>query len=109
MSSTTNSLLSRTPPGVRELKPDSGGYVVTERLSRTPPGVRELKPTSDLARVLSSEGRTPPGVRELKPALAIVKKEVHRRTPPGVRELKLCELGVVVRGVEVAPLPGCVN
>ena len=35
-------VLSRTPPGVRELKL-SVGMIVLLLLSRTPPGVRELK------------------------------------------------------------------
>ena len=36
--------LSRTPPGVRELKQILYFVVQLVPLSRTPPGVRELKP-----------------------------------------------------------------
>ena len=34
--------------------------------SRTPPGVRELKPKLNDLKYLGNAGRTPPGVRELK-------------------------------------------
>ena len=37
-----NAMASRTPPGVRELKPDNE-YTKGIISSRTPPGVRELK------------------------------------------------------------------
>ena len=42
--------MSRTPPGVRELKlgVDNTAYTVVRR---TPPGVRELKPDSDYSAV----------------------------------------------------------
>ena len=35
-------------------------------MSRTPPGVRELKPWIPLAAIAGGSCRTPPGVRELK-------------------------------------------
>ena len=37
------------------------------RVSRTPPGVRELKLESLHPKLGNLPGRTPPGVRELKP------------------------------------------
>ena len=36
-------ILSRTPPGVRELKLGSLGKGSPDTVGRTPPGVRELK------------------------------------------------------------------
>ena len=45
-------LTGRTPPGVRELKPE--GCIIERDLgSRTPPGVRELKRFARLSRVLA--------------------------------------------------------
>ena len=72
---------------MRELKlqevPDMLGYS-----SRTPPGVRELKPSPPVRPARGVQGRTPPGVRELKPLIRNSIVLTNRRTPPGVRELK---------------------
>ena len=57
---------SRTPPGVRELKPPRFMLSDETNIRRTPPGVRELKLLTALL-INGQEGRTPPGVRELKP------------------------------------------
>ena len=35
--------MSRTPPGVRELKRERGVTHLPDEVGRTPPGVRELK------------------------------------------------------------------
>ena len=101
-------VLSRTPPGVRELKLDMLGYGFEITISRTPPGVRELKLSLSII-ILMISSRTPPGVRELK--------------PPGAPDADSAELSHPSRGAGietldatdadvqrlVAPLPGCVN
>ena len=50
---------------MRELKPIELERGLRKR-SRTPPGVRELKPLRCVRRIRTLYGRTPPGVRELK-------------------------------------------
>ena len=46
-------LLSRTPPGVRELKLPDGRQAMLAGARRTPPGVRELKPAYEKEKILS--------------------------------------------------------
>ena len=57
--------------------------------SRTPQGVRGLKPKNAHHISYAPSGRTPQGVRGLKRGSAIVETAVTRRTPQGVRGLKL--------------------
>ena len=79
------------------------------RRSRTPPGVRELKRGRSSQRKLQRGSRTPPGVRELKLYSRLAPSLVLGRTPPGVRELKRQLQEADKAGLDVAPLPGCVN
>ena len=52
-------------------------------MSRTPPGVRELKRSSRNV-YQSGEGRTPPGVRELKRGMELLSTYIERVAPlPG--------------------------
>ena len=53
-------MISRTPPGVRELKLPSLPNLETD-LRRTPPGVRELKQQWDLAHIKPLEVAPLPG------------------------------------------------
>ena len=74
-------------------------------LCRTPPGVRELKrQTSDDASRQSR--RTPPGVRELKLWLFTSASIIKSRTPPGVRELKLTRVKLTYQAGESHPSRG---
>ena len=57
-------------------------------MSRTPHGVRELKPVLSHSTRRAGLGRTPHGVRELKLDWEGKTKKIKRRTPHGVRELK---------------------
>ena len=45
---------------------------ITRQLSRTPPGVRELKLSYTSREVVPKRRRTPPGVRELKHSSCLV-------------------------------------
>ena len=62
----TDGKVSRTPPGVRELKHTTNWRPLCRDLCRTPPGVRELKHLSNQNPHKRGVSRTPPGVRELK-------------------------------------------
>ena len=95
--------ISRTPPGVRELKPR---YRAEEPRGwcRTPPGVRELKHDLETIELTEDTRRTPPRVRELKPPTLIwLLQDSITSYPSQVRELKLYQHTHNLRHCHVAP------